>query len=65
MRSKGGAWYYLLFIDYHINYMWVYLMHEHTNFTISITFLLQWYASTLAKLIKYFHSDFGGEYLSN
>ena len=32
VATKGGSWYYVLFIDDHTRYCWVYLMKYHFEF---------------------------------
>jgi hypothetical protein len=58
--TKGGHKYYVIFIDDHSRYTWIYFMKHRSQ----LCDIYQTFARKFSTLIRVFRSDSGGEYLS-
>jgi len=65
IATKGGSRYYVLFIDDHTRYCWVYLMKKHSEFYEIYTAFRALVKTQHSAVIKCFRCDLGGEYTSN
>ena len=63
--TKGESWYYVLFIDDHTCYCWVYLIKYHFEFFKIYTVFRALVKTQHSIVIKCFGCDLGGEYTSN
>jgi hypothetical protein len=62
---KGGSRYYVLFIDDHTRYYWVYLMKQRFEFYEIYTVFRALMKTQYSIVIKCFRYNLGGEYTSN
>ena len=60
-----GSRYYVVFIDNFSHYTWIYLLKSRSKVVLKYKYFAKMVYTQFSKKIKVFHSDSGGEYLSN
>jgi transposase InsO family protein len=63
--SKGGHRYYVIFIDDHSRYTWIYFMKRHSELPSIYKSFTRMVHTQFSATIKKFRSDSGGEFLSD
>jgi hypothetical protein len=63
--SKDGYKYYVIFIDDHSRYTWIYFMKRRSELTSIYKSFARMVHTQFSATIKFFRSDSGGEFLSN
>jgi hypothetical protein len=63
--TKGGHKYYVIFVDDHSRYTWLYFMKHRSQLCSIYQSFTQMVHTQFSISIKIFHSDSGGEYLSD
>jgi hypothetical protein len=63
--SKGGYRYYIIFIDDHSSYTWIYFMKRRSEMISIYKSFARMIHTQFSTHIKIFHSDSSGEYLSD
>lgn len=65
MVSKGGNKYYVIFVDDHSRYTWIYFMRRYSELLYIYKSFARMIHTHFSAPIKIFRSDSSGEYLSN
>ena len=63
--TKGGHKYYVMFIDDHSRYTWIYFIKHHSQLCSIYQSFVHMLHTQFSTPTRVFHSNFGGEYLSN